>query len=61
MYYLVCHSKIFFPDTYKITSVCVSAFQVVRIWKEEDILLDSAFKATVSVNMAAWLSSLAAF
>lgn len=30
-------------------------FKVIRIWKEEDVLLDKAFKATVSVDMAAWL------
>lgn len=24
---------------------------MIRIWKEEDILLDKAFKATVSLNM----------
>lgn len=36
-------------------------FQVIRIWKEEDLLLDKAFKATVSGNIAVQLCSLLEF
>lgn len=42
-------------------SVCVLFFKVIRIWKEEDVLLEKAFKATVSVNMAIRLSSVSPF
>lgn len=52
-----CHFE--YLAIHKMMSFCF-VFKVIRIWKDEDIHLDKAFKATVSVNMLIQLSSLLA-